>query len=109
MGNGQASIAAATAVIGYDLLKDTWFQQVGYPRLMTGFGLKGSAAAGDSSVDLFIDTVKIGTFFNTSTGFPNMDDLMPMGHAIPAHARLHAYVTDAPASNPLNVMIATRE
>lgn len=109
MGVGQVSVAAATAVVGYDLLNNTWFQQVGYNRVITGFALKGSAAAGDTAVDLFVDTVKIGTFYNTNTGFPNMDDLMPMRVSVPANARLHAYVTDAAATNPINVLMTTAE
>ena len=109
MGVGQVSVAAATAVTGYDLVKDTWFQQVGYPRLLTGIGIKGSAAANDTEVDVFIDTIKIGTFFNTGTGFPNMDDVMPISHPIPPNARLHVYVTDAPTTNPINLVLTTRE
>ena len=62
MGVIQASIAAATAVVGYDLLKDNMLQAVGYPRVITGVGLTGSAAAGDSAVDLYVDTVLVGQF-----------------------------------------------
>ena len=109
MGVGQASVAAATATVGYDLLKDQWFQQVGYPRVITGFALKGSAAANDTEVEVFVDTIKIGSFFNTGTGFPNMDDVMPISHPIPPNARLHVYIKDAPATNPINLIITTAE
>ena len=103
MGVGQFSVAAATAVLDYDLADNQWWQQVGYNRFITGFGLKGSAAALDTKVRLMVDTVEIGQFYNTAAGCPNMDDLFPLGgNFVPAGTRLHIIVTDAPATNPIN-------
>lgn len=105
MGVGQTSVAAATAVVGYDLANGTNWQNQSKHRALTGFAIKGSAAAGDTKVDLLIDTVKVGEFYNISTGFPNMDDLIPMDNLfIPAGAQVHVLVTDAPATNPINIM-----
>lgn len=110
MGMGQASVAAATAVLGYDLANSTIWQQQGRPRALTGFAIKGSGAAGDTKVDLFVDQVKVGEFFNTGTGFANMDDLFPLGAiGVPPHSQIHVYVTDAPVTNPINLMVAWRD
>ncbi len=106
MGVGQASVPAATAVIGYDLATgQIWQQNAGGDRALTGFGVKGSAAAGDTKVSLFIDTVKIGEFFNVSTGFPNRDDTVSIDAYCPAGSQIHIYVDDAPATNPINTLL----
>jgi len=110
MGVGQISIAAATAVLGYDLFQNTIFQQQGKNRALTGVALKGSTAAADTKVDLFIDTVKLGEFYNTGTAFPNMDDVIPLdGNFVPAGTQLHMYVTDAPATNPINAIVTWKD
>lgn len=106
---GENSVAAATAVVGYDLAKDTVWQSSRGARILSGFALKGSAAAGDTKVDILVDTVKVAEKFNTGTGFPNMDDVMPLGVFIPPTAVLHIYVTDAPATNPINVLLKFQE
>lgn len=104
MNSGEASVAAATAVVGYDLAQATVWQSARTPRALVGFALKGSAAAGDTKVDILVDTFKIGEKFNTGTGFPNNDDVLPMRALIPPNALLHILVTDAPATNPINVL-----
>lgn len=110
MGTGVSSTAAATAVLGYDLATGTIWQQQSKNRFLTGMALKGSAAAADTKVDLFIDTVKIGEFFNTNTGYPNMDDVVPLdGNYCPPGSQIHIYVTDAPATNPIFVLLTWRE
>lgn len=106
MGVGQFSVAAATAVVGYDLAKDQIWQRSAIARALMGFGLKGSAAANDSKVSLYIDTVKIAEFYNTDTGFPNMDNVIPLdGNYVPPGCDIHIYVDDAPATNPINGII----
>lgn len=106
MGVGQASVAAATAIVNYDLASGTAWQNQSKDRALTGFGLMGSAAAGDTKVDLFIDTVKVGEYYNINTGFPNNDSLIELDMLyVPAGAQIHVLVTDAPATNPINVMI----
>lgn len=106
MGVGQTSTAAATAVVGYDLAVGQIWQQASEDRALTGFALKGSAAAGDTKVSLYIDTVKIGEFYNTGTGFPNRDDTVLLdGNYCPAGSQIHIYVDDAPATNPINTLV----
>ncbi|MCX6497166.1 MAG: hypothetical protein NTU93_00015 [Arthrobacter sp.] len=104
------SVAAATAVLGYDIMQNTQLQQSANPRVLNGAGMRGSAAAGDTAVDLFIDTVKVATIYNTSTGVPNIDDIMPIDSLyIPPNALVHAYVTDAPATNPVFLALVLEE
>jgi hypothetical protein len=105
MGVGQQSVAAATAVVGYDLATGTIWQQQNADRAITGFGFKGSAAAGDTKVSLYLDTVKIGEFYNVTTGFPNQDDVAMLDAYCPSGSQIHIYVDDAPATNPINVII----
>ena len=107
MGVGEVSVAAATAVVGYDLADGTWFQQLPYPRALTTIGLAGSAAALDTVVELFVETVKVGEFYNVATGAVLVDahgrDLGAV--FVPAGSKIHVYVTDAPATNPINMIV----
>jgi len=110
MGTGEFSVAAATAVVGYDLATGTIWQQQSVDRALTGFALTGSAAAGDTKVDLYVDTVKVGEYYNTVTGFPTMDHLKPVDRIfVPAGSLLHIYVTDAAATNPINGILMWEE
>ena len=105
----QISIAAATAILKYDLLQDSEFRQSDRPRRIVAAGLAGSAAALDSTVELLIGRTKAARLFNTKTGSPNRDDMMRVGDILPANSELHAIVTDAPATNPLNLFIDFEE
>lgn len=110
MGTGQNSVAAATAVVGYDLATGTIWQQSSVDRALTGFALKGSAAGGDTKVSVYIDTVKVAEAYNVTTGFPNNDDLIQLdSNYVPAGAMIHIYVDDAPATNPINLIISWDE
>mgnify|MGYP003136894555 CR=1 FL=1 len=101
-----ASIPAATAVLGADLFADqVWARSPGN-RTLNGIGCKGSAAAGDSEFEVYIDEVRVGQFFNLGTGFPNNDDITALESlGVPAGAQLRAIVRDAAATNPLNVTV----
>lgn len=103
-------VAAATAIVGYDLLTGQYFSQLPQHRALTGIGFKGSAAAADTEIELFIDTVKIGLFRNTGTGYPNNDDIIPLeGNFIPGGSTLHAYVTEAPSTNPIFLVLIIQD
>lgn len=103
MGSLRVSVAAATAVVGYDLLKDERQQVVSYDREIWGLMLTGSAAAGDCTVDLYIEDVYVGTYANTSTGEGQINtDLQPISDLyVPAGSKIHAIVSDAPSTNPI--------
>ena len=107
MGVGEVSVAAATAVVGYDLLDGEWFQQLPYPRLLNLLGLAGSAAALDTEAELFVDTQKVGTFTNSATGAVLMDAHGKKLGAVfvPSFSNIHLYITDAPATNPINAVL----
>lgn len=109
MGNGEVSVAAATAVVDYDLFRDTTWQTVSYDRVVSSIAVCGSAAAGDTKVALFVDGEKVGEYYNTATGFPTADHDRALEIPVPAGARLSCIVTDAPATNPINVKIEWEE
>ena len=107
---GQVSIAHGTAVVGYDLFKDTIWQQASYPRVLSGVGCAGSAAALDAKVSVYVGTVKVGEFYNSATGAVLVNQHMfAMNEEVPAGTLIHAYVDDAPATNPLNVVVELLE
>ena len=99
---GQFSIAAATAVVGYDLAGDTVWQTAAYDRSIAAIGLAGSAAALDTEIRIMAGTVEVGNMFNSSTGAPNRDSMFRMGFRLPANTPVHLYIVDAPATNPIN-------
>jgi hypothetical protein len=102
---GEVSVAAATAVVNYDLFQNETFRTAGRPRMLNYIGVAGSAAAGDAKVDLLVDQHLVGSFYNLATGFPTRDHLRPVGVVVPAGATVVCKVTDAPATNPINVVV----
>lgn len=110
MPNYLTSVAAATAVVGYDLLVNEVHARSPKHRTLNAVALKGSAAAMDTIVEMYIDEVRVGKFGNTGTGVPNKDDLfMTERNIIPAGAQIRAIVTDAPATNPIQVMLTLED
>ena len=107
---GQVSIVDTVAVVGYDLFKDTIWQQAPYPRILSGVGCAGSAAALDTKVSIYVGTVKVGEFYNSATGAVLVNQHMfAMNENIAAGDLLHAYVDDAPATNPINMVVELLE
>ena len=109
MGMGQASVAAATAALGYDLTTGQIWAVSSSDRALTGFAITGSAAAGDTKVDVYIDQVKIGEFYNTTTGFPTRDHFYGLDNYCPAGSKISVIVTDAAATNPINIVLTWDE
>ena len=106
MPSGEVSVAAATAVVGYDLFTDVWFQIMNEDRTLTGIGIAGSAAALDTEIELFAGTEKIGNYYNKAAGAVLMDaHRVVLDFDVEEGTMLHAYVVDAPATNPINVQI----
>jgi len=107
MPNYTVSVAAATAVVGADLFTGEVWSRSPVNRVLTALGMRGSAAAGDTEVEYFIDEIRVSTQFNNNTGFPNIDDLIPVDNlGVPAGSQLRAVVRDAATTNPINVMVA---
>jgi len=103
---GTVSVAAATAVAGYDLFRDQTWRVSAKPRRLYGVRVAGSAAAGDCSFNLFIDQFHVGRFYNLATGWPTSDHDIPLkGNYVPAGATISAIMHTAPTTNPINVVL----
>jgi len=103
-------VAAATAIVGYDLFNDEWFQSHQDDRTLVGIGIAGSTAAMDTEVELFVGIKKVGNYFNKAAGAVLMDaHRVDLDAEVEAGEMLHCYVTDAPATNPINVQIEWEE
>jgi len=101
------SVAAATAVLGYNMLTNRPDISVsGRARVLRAVGLTGSAAAGDSAVDIKVGDRIVSSLYNTALGFPTADaGKFPTSFVVPAGVPVSVIVTDAPATNPLNVLL----
>jgi len=97
-----AAVAAATAVVGFDLFTDEVWARSPIDRILVGSGVAGSAVIGDSEVELFIDEVRVGAFFNNRLLLPTQDEIQDLEDLfIPAGAQLRSIVRDAPATSIL--------
>jgi len=106
MGVGTVSVAAATAVVGYDVFKDTRFKRMAdRNRIITSLRVTGSAAAGDAEIELFVGTDFYGNFLNTVTGFGNRDDDIDVEVDVPAGEELFCLIKTAPGTNPINIVV----
>jgi len=101
------SVAAAVAVVGYDLLTNRPdIQNAGVARVLRALALTGSAAAGDTVVDIKVANRTVATLYNTATGFPTADaSQFKTAYSVPRGAPVSVIVTDAPATNPINLLI----
>ena len=101
------SVAAATAVLGYDLLTNRPdLTNSSVRRVLRSVALTGSGAAGDTVVDIKVGSRVVATLYNTATGFPTADaSKFDTQYLVPAGAAVSAIVTDAPVTNALNLLI----
>jgi len=111
MPNYTASVPAATAIVGANLTDGLRWARSPANRVLQALGLAGSAAIGDSEVDVYIDEIRVGSFFNTALLFPQVDrDMQPQGDLfIPAGAEIQAIVVNAAATNPLNLTVSLED
>ncbi len=103
----QTSIAAATAVLDYDLLTNNTQAKAERARILVAVGLQGSAAGGDTKIQLMVGQTEVAQIYNLTTGFPNKDAMFTLNYPIGTE-RIYAKVTDAPATNPINYAHETR-
>ena len=95
-----AGVAAATAIVGYDLFTDEVWSRSPQDRILVGSGICGSAVIGDTEVELFIDEVRVGSFFNNRLLLPTQDEIQDLEDLfVPAGAQLRSIVRDAPATS----------
>jgi len=101
------SVAAAVAVVSYDLLTNRPdISSSQRARVIRGLSLTGSAAAGDARVQVKVGATTVATLYNTATGFPTQDaSTFETQYHVPAGAAISVIVDDAPATNPLNLLI----
>lgn len=102
----QATAAAATAVLNYDLMTGQTFRLAPFRRYIKRAGLAGSAAVGDTQVRLMAGQVELVLLNNTALGMPSaLADMNEIGGWVPAGVELRGIVVDAPATNPINLFI----
>lgn len=105
----SVSVAAATAIVGYNLIKDEKWKSATYARKISGISLVGSAAIADTQVELWVGEARKGVFWNTSAGAsvsPKKEDTRFPNCLVPANSEVQVKVTDAPATNPIICTIA---
>jgi len=103
---GQVSVAAATAVAGYDIFRDQSWRVSSKPRKLRGIAVAGSTAAGDCSFMLYVDQYFIGRCYNLAAGWPTRDHIVPLkGNLVPPGATISAIMHTAPTANPINVIL----
>lgn len=106
------STDATSATVGVDLFANQVFARAPQNRAITSVGVAGSAAIGDAEIDLLVDEIRIGNYFNTRTGvaMPNFDDIKQLENlSVPGGAQLRAVVRDAATTNPLNISITVED
>jgi len=110
MGAYMVSVAAASAGVGIDLFSGEVWSRAPRNRVLNGFGIRGSAAAVDTQVEVYIDETRVGNFYNVGTGVPNNDDLVKLNNlGVPAGAQARCIVRTAPTTNPINLLITLDE
>jgi hypothetical protein len=101
-----SSVAAATAVVGFDLFQSNSAATIAPGQRVTFGAVKGSAAAGDSEIRLMAGNTHIATLFNSDTGFPTGTDMFPVAYRhVGPTTRIYATVVAAPATNPINISV----
>ena len=56
--NIRKEVAAATAIVGYNLIDGEQLERVNYPRTLVGVALVGSTTAGDCAVEVYVGTTR---------------------------------------------------
>lgn len=105
--------AAAEYAAGEDWLDGKHVAVSRSLRALRGFGLTGSAAEGDMSVEVFIGNHRVGQFYNSATALiPSANsDLMPIGRTvlIPPGTRIHVITKTASGTNPAGITLVVDE
>lgn len=111
MPNYTADVAAATAVVGYNLATGERWARSPVNRVLKGVAITGSAVIGDSEVDVYIDEVRVSGFFNSALLTPQVDrDIVPQPSLlVPAGAEIQAIVIDAPATSIIYFLVALED
>jgi len=111
MPNFTSDVAAAAATIGTDLFSGEVWARTPQDRTLNGIAFTGSAVIGDAEIEVYIDEVRVGNFFNSALLTPQVDrDIQPLeALGIPGGAQLRALVVDAPATSIVYTMAALED
>lgn len=111
MPNFTADVTAAVAVVGADLFSGEVWARTPQDRVLTGIAYVGSAVIGDTEIEVFIDEVRVGSFFNSALLTPQVDrDLQPLESlGVPGGAQLRANVIDAAATSIVYTLAALED
>ena len=111
MPNFTADVTAAVAVVDADLFTGETWARSPVDRVLNGIAYTGSAVIGDTEIEVFIDEVRVGSFFNSALLTPQIDrDIQPLeALGVPAGAQLRAIVKDAAATSVVYALVAIEE
>jgi len=110
MPNFTTAVAAAVAILDADLLVGQRFARTPQNRTLEAVAFTGSAVVGDAEIEMFIDEIRVGSFFNSKLLVPDNDDLISLESLfIPGSSQLQAVVVDAAATSPVFVMLALED
>lgn len=99
-------VQAADATVGTDLIQGQTWRISNDMRVLRRLALTGSAAIGDTKLELFVGNLRVGQFYNSAMGAPqNLRDSFNIGVVVPSGTVLVANVADAPATNPIYLMM----
>jgi len=111
MPNFTADNTAAVAIVGADLFAGQTWARSPVDRVLNGVAYTGSAVIGDTEIEVFIDEVRVGSFFNSALLTPQIDrDIQPLeALGVPAGAQLRAVVVDAAATSVVFALVAIED
>lgn len=98
-----AGVAAATAVVGYDLLTGLRDARTPEARNISALKFTGANAAGECAIEVYVNRQLVGTYHNTSTGLvaDENKDTQKMATYVPGMALIEAKVIKAPTVSPV--------
>jgi len=101
MPNFTSDVTAAVAIVGADLFTGEVWARTPQDRVLNGIAFTGSAVIGDCEIEVYIDEVRVGSFFNSALLTPQVDrDISPLESlGVPGGAQLRAVVVDAAATS----------
>jgi len=102
---GRASVAAATAVANYDILRDVIWKVANHPRVIRRIGVVGSAVINDCSAVLYVGSTRVAELSPTTIGVvaPKEDDMIDMAQVVPAGAEVSLLMSVGATTNPVTV------
>ena len=111
MPNFTADVTAAVAIVGADLFSGETWARSPVDRVLNGIAYTGSAVIGDTEIEVFIDEVRVGSFFNSALLTPQIDrDIQPLeALGVPAGAQLRGVVIDAAATSIVYALVAIED